>query len=586
VSTAVADPAGFDSLFEILEDAARRYPERPVMALRTDEGQQLRWTAPELLRRSLLAAWRLRALGLQPGDRLLTWSPSTPELPAVYFGAMRAGVAIVPIDLRMAHDTVERISASADAGWLAVGTGRDAPDPREAGLEHLPTRTIGFLTAEPAHEPASGADEGGLEVAFPADWERQLEAWPRPTRADLFEIIYTSGTTGQPKGVMLSHGNILATLEATNRLIPAWDHRIVSLLPLSHLFGQLELIYVLLRGAHVLYLRSRNPRVIFDALREQRVTTMVVVPQVLDLFWTAITREVEKRGQLRSFERLRGVARRLPYVLRRLLFRRLHSQLGGSLRLFVSAAAFLPPALQRAWEDVGVIVMQGYGATESGFATATSVEDHPVGSVGRSAPPTQLRLADEDGEILIGGPTVFAGYWQDPEATAAAMDADGWYQTGDVGRFDERGNLILSGRKKNIIVLPNGLNVFPEDIENALRVAGLRETVVVETAPGRIEAVVLPPDQPVMPRGDGVMPEGPERSAEQWASLRSQVESAVKEANRALSMHQKIEAWRFWPSGDFPRTHTLKIKRDLVRAWAAADAPQPVRDAEEAVPRA
>ncbi|HET7677360.1 MAG TPA: AMP-binding protein [Candidatus Limnocylindrales bacterium] len=572
----IPDPARYGSLLDILDDAAARHGDRPLMSQRGDEGTAHSWSALELRHRARLVAWRLRALGIQPGDRLLTWSPPGPEMPAVYFGAMMAGVPVVPIDLRMTPEVVERICHSAEAAWLAVGTGRDAPEPREAGLEHLPARTMAWLTAEPAHENAAGTDEGGLDPTFPPDWEAQVAAWPRPTRDDLFEIVYTSGTTGQPKGVMLDHGNILATLEATSKLIPPWEHRIVSLLPLSHLFGQLELLYVLLLGANVLYLRSRNPRVIFESLRNQRVTTMVVVPQVLELFWQAITREVEKQGQLAFFERLRRIARRLPYWARRLLFRRLHDQLGGQLRLFVSAAAFLPPALQQAWEDVGVIVMQGYGATECGFASATSVDDHPVGSVGRPAPPTQLRLSEE-GEIQIGGPTVFAGYWRDPQATAAALAADGWYRTGDVGRFDERGNLVLSGRIKNIIVLPNGLNVFPEDIENALKMAGLGETVVIETAPGRIEAVVLPPGQAVMPRGDGSLPEGRERTAEESAELRRTIDAAVKTANASLSMHQKVAAWRLWPGGDFPRTHTLKVKRDQVRAWAAADAPLPVR---------
>jgi long-chain acyl-CoA synthetase len=433
---------------------------------------------------------------------------------------------------------------------------------------------VPYFTSDPAHASASGKDEGGVDVVFAADWEEQIAGWSRPGRDDLFEIVYTSGTTGHPKGVMLSHGNILSTLEATARLIPPWQHRVVSLLPLSHLFGQLEVLYVLLAGADLLYLRSRNPRVIFEAIRNHGVTTMIVVPQVLDLFWTAINREIEKRGQRKTFDRLRAVARHLPYALRRLIFRSLHAQLGGGLRLFVSAAAFLPPQVQRDWEDVGIIVMQGYGATECGFAAATSVEDHPVGVVGRPAPPTQLRLAAEDSEILVAGPTVFKGYWRDPVATAAALADDGSYHTGDLGRFDERGNLVLSGRKRNVIVLPNGLKVFPEDIENELRVAGMRETVVLETAPGRIEAVVLPPDGPVMPRGDGALPEGPERTAEQWASLRNQVEAAVRAANAALSMHQKVQAWRFWPSGDFPRTHTLKVKRDLVLAWALADAPR------------
>ena len=175
-----------------------------------------------------------------------------------------------------------------------------------------------------------------------------------------------------------------------------------------------------------------------------------------------------------------------------MIFRRVHRRLGGSLNLIVSAAAFLPPALQQAWEDIGVVVMEGYGATECGAASATNQRDHGLGTVGRTIPPVQVKLAD-DGEILVSGPTLFGGYWRDPVATAASFTPDGWYKTGDIGRHDAAGHLILMGRKKDIIVLPNGLNVYPEDVENALRTAGVHDAVVVETEPGRIEAIVLPP---------------------------------------------------------------------------------------------
>jgi long-chain acyl-CoA synthetase len=494
---------------------------------------------------------------------------------ALYFGAMLAGVVLVPLDLQMTPEVVARIAERADTRHLVVGTGKDAPDPAQLGIPDLRTRTVPAMTAPPDDPPEKD------EHPFPADWEEQVAAWTRPDRETLFEIVFTSGTTGQPKGVMITHGNLLATVEASDHIIPAWQHRAVSLIPLSHLFGQLELFYALFIGGDVLYLRSRNPRVIFAAIRAHRMTTMVAVPQLLQLFWTAIEREVERQGKERAFARLRQLARRLPYPARRLLFRRVHQNFGGSLRLLISAAAFLPPALQEAWEDLGVVVMQGYGATECGFASATSFSEHLPGTVGKPYPPVSLRLAPEDQEILVGGPTVSPGYWRDADATGAAF-VDGWYHTGDIGRLDPRGNLILSGRKKNIIVLPNGLNVFPEDIENALRVAGLDDVVVLETEPGRIEAVVLPPGTPVLPRGDAAAGSTASREATRTpaeeAALRTRLEAAVKAANLTLAAHQRVVGWRLWEEGDFPRTHTLKIRRDLVRAAVVRDAPLPVRE--------
>ncbi len=539
-----------NTIVELIDSAAARYGDRPALGLRGDDESTASWSYRELARRSRIAAWRLRALGLEPGDRILTWSPSTPELPAAYFGAMRAGVVLVPLDLRMAPDAIERIAARAEAKRLLIGTGRDAPDPREAGLGSFPTTRLDELVAEP-------------DESFPADWEAQVDAWPKPGPDTIFELVFTSGTTGTPKGVMLAHDNVLASVAAMHRVIPPLEHRVVSLLPLSHLFEQaVALFYALDVGADVLYVRSRNPRVIFEAIRGHRTTSMVVVPQILELFWSAVEREVEKTGRTAAFNRLRRIARHLPYAARRVLFRRVHAQLGGGLRIFVSSGAFLPPALQQAWEDLGVIVIQGYGSTETGFGTCTTREDHGLGTVGRPMPPVEMRLAD-DGEIQFHGPTIFKGYWHDPDATAAAFTNDGWYRTGDIGRLDAAGHLVLMGRTKDIIVLPNGLNVYPEDIENALRTAGLRDSVVLETKPGRIEAVVLPPADT-----DGATPE----------AIRASIQAGVKTANATLAAHQRVAGFRIWPEDDLPRTHTLKVKRDVVRRWAAVDEPLPVRE--------
>ena len=534
-----ADAPEPTTILELLDRAFLRYAGQPAVGLWHEGGTKTTWTYRELDRRSRIAAWRLRTeLGLQPGDRILTWSPSGPELPAVYFGAMRAGLVLVPLDLRMSTDAIQGIVARAEPRRLILGTGPDAPDPAAAGLADFPTTAVEALVADLPNEGAA-LDE--------------VAAWPAPRPADVWDLIFTSGTTGTPKGVMVAHDNLLATMTAINRVIPPLEHRVVSVLPLSHLFEQaIGLIYALSVGADILYVRSRKPRVLFAALQAHRVTSMIVVPQVLDLFWSAIEREADKSGRRALFDRLRGIARRLPYSIRRLIFRSVHRRLGGSLSLFVSSGAFLPPALQQAWEDLGVVVIQGYGSSENGFGTCTTREDHGLGTVGRPMPPVQLAIG-EDGEVLFRGPTLFKGYWQDPDSTARAIDPDGWYHTGDIGHLDPEGRLILSGRTKDRIVLPNGFKVYPEDLENALRIAGIRDATVVETEPGRIEAVVLL-------RGVG---------ADDAASAKPIVEAAVRAANAQLGPQQRIAGWRLWPDDDFPRTHTLKIKRDPIRTWAA-----------------
>jgi long-chain acyl-CoA synthetase len=527
------------TLLDLIDAAIERFADRPALGLWHDDGTATTWTYRELGRRSRIAAWRLRALGLEKGDRILTWSTSSPALPAVYFGAMRAGLILVPLDLRMSADAIRGIVERAEPRRLILGTGQDAPDPGAAGLETFPTTTVEDLVADP-------------DATFPADWEDQIRAWPRPQPEDVWDLIFTSGTTGAPKGVMVAHDNLLATIRAIDHVIPPMDHRVISVLPLSHLFEQaIGLIYALSVGADILYVRSRNPRVLFAALNAHRVTSMILVPQVLDLFWSAIEREADRSGRRATFDRLRRIARHLPYRARRLVFRSVHRRLGGSLSLFVSSGAFLPPALQQAWEDLGVVVIQGYGSSENGFGTCTTPGDHGLGTVGRPVPPVQLRIAD-DGEVLFRGPTLFKGYWRDPEATARAIDPDGWYHSGDIGHLDPEGRLVLSGRTKDRIVLPNGFKVYPEDIENALRIAGIRDAVVLETDPGRIEAVVLR-------RGVGV---------ETDDGAKPVMDAALRAANATLGPQQRIAAWRVWPEDDFPRTHTLKVRRDPVRAWA------------------
>ncbi|MDR3546493.1 MAG: AMP-binding protein [Candidatus Limnocylindrales bacterium] len=555
------------TLVDLLEGAEARYGDRTALSIRRDDGSVDAWSYRELARRSRLAAWRLRSRGLRPGDRLLTWSTSCPELAAVYFGAMRAGLIIVPLDLRMAPATVRRIADRSGASQLAIGTGRDAPDPAEADLDRLPTATIDDLCAEPG-------------AGFPAGWDADVAAWPRPAPEDPYLLVFTSGTTGTPKGVVLAHENTIAGVDGFHRIVPDMEYRVTSVLPLAHLFEQAIGLYLTLDlGADILYVRTRNPRVVFESIRDHRTTAMILVPQILEVFWSALLREVERRGRTASFERSRRIARRLPMAARRLIFRQIHRQLGGRLRLLVSAGAFLPPAVQQGWEDIGVIVMQGYGATETGSGACTTWRDHPLGTVGRPVPGMEMRIA-EDGEVLFRGPSVTRGYWEDPAATAAVFTADGFYRSGDLGRLDSRGRLVLHGRKRDIIVLPNGLNVFPEDIENALRVAGIRDSIVLETEPGRIEAIILAPvaAQNAPDERLGAQPTGAFEEPDAIERFRADVDAAVKAANATLAVHARVAAWRFWPDTDFPRTLTLKVRRDQVRAWAAVSAPLPVTD--------
>lgn len=296
-------------------------------------------------------------------------------------------------------------------------------------------------------------------------------------------------------------------------------------------------------GASIIYSRSLVPDTLLRLLLSQQVTCMVLVPQALQLFINGIEREVRRQEKEKQWELLHRVASFLPFKLRRYIFSTVHKRFGQHFRFFVSGGAYLMPSLAQQWENMGFRVLQGYGATEcSPVISATPFNEHILASVGKPLPGVKVQVA-EDKEILVQGPNVALGYWKNPEMTAAVFK-NGWYHTGDLGYFDSRNNLYLKGRKKNLIVLANGMNVYPEDIENALQLS-----------PYVKEAVVF---------GLTDQKEEPEVHAVLLMEDNDKAKAAIQQANKLLASHQAIKGFTLWPEQDFPRTHTLKVKRPEV----------------------
>ena len=341
---------------------------------------------------------------------------------------------------------------------------------------------------------------------------------------------------------------LLASTERCLETIPAGNNRFVSILPLSHIMEQVAgLVYAVAAGAETEYITTLRPDLIAAAIRGHRATALVVVPQVLELLFAAIRREADRAGSGTIVPSRAAIAPHLPVAARRRLFAKVHAALGGELRLVLCSAAHLSPALQRDWEALGVEVVQGYGSTEAGLVATNFRGRTPAGRVGWVRPPLQMRV-EPDGEIAVTGPSVFAGYWNDPVSTAAAFTADGWYRTGDIGEVDGSGSLRLVGRTRSLIAMPNGMNVHPEDVEAALVAEGLVEPVVFESGPGTIAMTFRPGAAFSEPRAD----EGVAMAA------------AVRAANRRLAPHQRVDGRAPYPDADFPRTHTRKVRRDAV----------------------
>jgi long-chain acyl-CoA synthetase len=453
-----------------------------------------------------------------------------PEYAVLYFGAWLAGLVILPIDVRTKQDVVDRFVRAA------------AP-------------RVGFKSRylEGSFGP-SVAEQLAIEDLFSlVEQSPPLDPLPQVGPEDLCEIAFTSGTTGVPKGVMLTHGNLLAEVQALQIAFPLKrSYRALSLLPLSHIFEQaIDLLLTFSSGVRMTYLPRVNAATVVRTLREERITCFVLVPELLRLMLAGIERRVRQRGKQGQWETAHRVAARLPLPLRRLLFREAHAALGGRLEFIGCGSAPLDLKVALAWERMGIRVLEGYGLTEvAGAATINNWHAARLGSVGKPLPGVEVRIG-ADAEIQIRGPTVTSGYLDNPDLTARSFE-DGWFRTGDVGHVDEEGFLHVSGREAFRIILPDGRKVYPEDVEHALNSHPLvRESCVVG-----------------LPRDGGesvhalLLTDHPDRAT-----------VIIRETNRQLSAHQQIMSHTVWSDEDFPRTPVLKIDRKAVRSAVVGDQP-------------
>lgn len=510
-----------DTLVELLESASQEFADETALAI-TPGVRQQRWSYHQVWDFSGRLAHLLKTKGLKKGDRAVIWAPNRPEWVLAYFGCLRAGVILVPLDVRSSTDFVMRIIGRTDPK-LAFSSKETADD---LASTKLPAIALEDLTELLEEHP-------------------QLWTEPSITAEDVAQLMFTSGTTGDPKGVILTHRNLMSNVMSCRDMVPVdSDSRLLSLLPLSHMMEQTGgLLVPLSRGASVVFPTSRQPRILFKTMQRDRITNLVIVPQALDLLMSGIEREVRAKGKEKQWRFMLRVAPFLPIALRRRLFREVHNQFGGHLKYLISGGAYLNPAVEQKWAALGITVLQGYGATEASPVIATNTfKQSRLGSVGKTLPGVTLKLA-EDGEILVKGDNITPGYWQNPEATAAAF-VDGWYQTGDLGYLDQQGFLHLKGRKKDLIVLDNGQNVYPEDLETLLnQQAAVKDSVVVG----------LPNDRGVTRVHAALLMEENGDAAE-----------SVSSVNKLVSDHQRIRGFTIWPEEDFPRTHTMKIRKALV----------------------
>jgi long-chain acyl-CoA synthetase len=453
-------------------------------------------------------AARLREARIVRDDKLVLYGENRPEWIIALWGCLLEGVIAVPIDYRSSAEFVERVDAIVGARAILVGDEVSLPD----------SPKIWKLGTLAGGSPGPAASIQKDQIA---------------------EIIFTSGATAEPKGVLITHRNILANIVPVEREVrkylkyagPFSPIRFLNLLPLSHMFGQAMATFIppMLAG-QVVFMRGFNPGEIARQIRTRRVSVLVSVPQILE-----ILREYLEQ----VFPELKDLRRSQTHWLRRWWrYRKVHRLFGWKFWSLIVGAAPLAPDLEAFFAELGFVVIQGYGLTE----TAPIVTlNHPFharrGTVGKPIAGVEVKIA-ADGEILVRGENVTSGYFQRPEETAQAFE-DGWFHTGDIGALKETGELSILGRKKEMIVTPEGLNVFPEDVEAVLnRQPGVRDSAVVGT--DRVHAaLILEPG--------------------------ANVDEIVRGANRQLADHQRVRGVSIWPFAEFPRTEgTGKLKRGEV----------------------
>jgi long-chain acyl-CoA synthetase len=511
------------------------------------------WTYRKLAGVACACARELKERGVRTGDRVLLWGPNSAEWAAAFWSCLLRGAVAVPLDDGATLDFAQRVAR--DSGVKLIFSSRD-----KATLEPAISRLV-------LEDLADTAKPAGVVASWPTSRPPNKAVYESfadeaITRNHISQILFTSGTTAEPRGVVLTHGNFLANLEPLERGIDPyrnyerWFHplRFVTLVPLSHVFGQfMALLVPPLLGATVVFEHSANPVEIVRTVKRERATVLIAVPRMLDALHAAIKRDFEARGQSEWLKKNFHASNSKKFLRRAWRFRRIHRRFGWKFWAFVSGGAALSAETEEFFKRVGYAVVQGYGMTET--ASLISL-NHPFratqGSIGKVLPGREFRLA-EDGEILVRGENVASGYWEGGALRQGVRDKENWLRTGDIGELDADGNLRFKGRKKNVIVTAAGLNVYPEDVEAALRKqGGVRDCVVVSSECGGNAgpyAILL------MENASGEKEEA--------------VREAIESANASLAEYQRVHRWLVWPEPDFPRTPTGKPRLGLIARRAA-----------------
>ena len=562
------------TFYERFQESARKFPDN--IALEIQRKEQVESVTFAELAGMAESVGRWLSTRVARDARVAILAANHPRWVAAYLGIVAAGRVAVPLDTAFHADQVKKLLIDSGASLLFC----DA--------KHLPVATeaveglgIGLvMTSASAEQPASSErDERGTQASTPtflSDLDSILAAGGNaftpasPNPDDLAALLYTSGTTADPKGVMLTHANLVGEANAVFGAVTIGpSDALLGILPMFHVLAQMANLFLpLFNGARVVYLETLNTTELLRALQERDITAFCVVPQFFYLIHEKIFKELNKRGKLtlslvRTLMGLNRALRRVGINAGRIFFGRIHATFGRRMRYLVTGGSRFDTTIARDFYSFGIDVLNAYGLTETSGGAFVNRPGHMViGSVGPPLPGVEARIVDPQpveeggpaaGEIALRGAIVMKGYWNRPQATAEVL-RDGWLYTGDLGRFDAGGNLFITGRRKEVIVLANGKNVYPEEIEAHYQKSPLVKELCVmslEARAGdptseRLHAVVVPNFELLRER----------KIVNTKEALRFDIEAL----SHKIASTKRLGSYDVWRE-DLPRTTTRKLKR-------------------------
>jgi long-chain acyl-CoA synthetase len=568
------------TFYDRFVECSERWPDNVALELQRHDHIES-CTYAELRRMAeSLGRW-ITENGFPHGARLGILADNHPRWVAAYLGIIAAGCAAVPLDTALHDDQVTKLLK--DSGTSAVFCdAKHFPVARPAACE----LKVGLILMDPDRMTSHSIEDhwlGNLPAIFDTG-PGKFKAAPA-NDDDLASLLYTSGTTADPKGVMLTHANFMGEVEAVFNWIDLGPtDALLGVLPLFHVLAQMaNLLLPLVKGSRVVYLETLNTTELLRALSERNITAFAVVPQFYYLIHERIFQEIAKRGAVTrklfaGMVALNRTLRKIGVNAGPILFKKVHDTLGPKMRYLATGGSRFDPTIARDFYDLGIDVLQAYGLTETTAAVFVNFpNDNVIGSVGKAMKGVEGKIIDPQpqeegpavGEVAVRGAVVMKGYWNRPDATAAVL-RDGWFLTGDLGYFDAHGHLFLTGRKKEVIVLSNGKNVYPEEIEaHYLKSPFIKEIAVMglEGKPGqggdRLHAVIVPNFDILRQR--------------KIVNAKEVIRFDIEGLSPEIASTKRIGSYEIWQD-DLPRTTTRKIKRFEVEKRVRANQAKKVSD--------